>query len=275
MVGNFSSIIIIVSFVWKKDKMNNRFLKKIGIRIFLITLSGLGILFVPLNSDFVYGYGSSSPVTSSTGSSSVLANDTTATPHCGRSQPKAPVLYQPGHALLPRTDEAGKIRLNWLKVDGANKYTIAYGLSSGNYIYGLPDVGDTDNFTVEYLSPGVKYFFAVRANNDCMPGPWSQEWSAIVNGRNNIIFTEKVNRTEPVEYNIPLPSVSDVQVQSGQPVQQPIQQQSSSNTNQIKKPSNNTTQLNIQLPAKTQTQITQPNIFQLIWNFITAPFRKK
>ncbi len=77
---------------------------------------------------------------------------------------------------------AHAITLTW--ADAANPvtyYLLSYGLSSGNYIYGVPNMGGqgTTAFTVGGLATGKKYFFAVRAVNGCTPGNLSNELSAI------------------------------------------------------------------------------------------------
>ncbi len=55
---------------------------------------------------------------------------------------------------------------------GQGHYTIYYGHSSGNYLYSVPNTGDTDNFIIEGMSGGC---FAVRAVNDCAPSEASNE----------------------------------------------------------------------------------------------------
>jgi hypothetical protein len=117
--------------------------------------------------------------TSDSGSSST---NTTGTPQCNADVPGTPVLYEPNHPLLPKATGAGEVRLNWLKAQKANKYTIGYGLSPRNYIYGAADISDADNYTVGHLNPGTRYYFAVKGVNVCMPGEWSREWSAVVGG---------------------------------------------------------------------------------------------
>ncbi|MBU3978812.1 fibronectin type III domain-containing protein [Patescibacteria group bacterium] len=161
----------------------------------LITLAVGGILAIPLNNNFTYGYGESS----------VLPGSTTDTPRGQNTnpQPAKPLLFEPGHALLPRAIGNGQVRLNWVKSDKSSWYTIGYGLQPGRYIYGVSNTGDTDNFTIGYLVPGRRYYFAVRGNNNGRPGPWSQEWSVVANGGNNTI-TATVNRTNPINaYNLP------------------------------------------------------------------------
>jgi len=67
--------------------------------------------------------------------------------------------------------------LAWSLVSSATDYSILYGLSSGNYIYGVPRTGNTDHYTVGSLNPGVNYYFAVKAVNGCTPGDPSNERS--------------------------------------------------------------------------------------------------
>ena len=133
-------------------------LPKVGLVIFVFAL----LVVVPLNLNQIFGYG------------------TVSSPTCDNEKPGQPVLYEPNHPLLPRATGAGEVRLNWLKAARANKYTVAFGVSPGNYIYGANDIADTDNFTVRFLTPGTRYYFAVKGVNECKPGDWSREWSAVV-----------------------------------------------------------------------------------------------
>lgn len=137
---------------------------RIGLVIFAFTL----LVLIPLNSNLTFGYG------------------TTSTPSCDKEKPSQVVLYEPNHPLLPKATGAGEVRLNWLKAERANKYTVGFGLSAGNYIYGATNIADTNNYTVSHLNPGTRYYFAVKGVNDCMPGDWSREWSAAAGGRGGI-----------------------------------------------------------------------------------------
>jgi len=119
---------------------------------------------------------------------------TVSTPTCDKEAPAQVVLYEPGHYLLPKATGVGEVRLNWLKADRATKYTLGFGVQPGIYIYGLPDVGDTDHFTVQHLNPGTKYYFAVRGVNDCKPGAWSREWATVV-GRGGAVTTVSTTTT--------------------------------------------------------------------------------
>ena len=166
-------------------------MKKIFLKITLLFFA-LGILmFVPFNSNLTFGY----------------ATNTTGTPVCNKERPSAVVLYEPNHRLLPRATKSGELRLNWLKTSRANKYSVAFGMKPGNYIYGAADVGDTNHFVVRFLTPGKKYYFVVRGINDCMPGEWSREWSAIVGARGGVT-TPVVTRRTTTKTTKVLPTLS-------------------------------------------------------------------
>ena len=67
------------------------------------------------------------------------------------------------------------MELVWTAVDLATHYSIVYGPSSGNYIYGVDNTGNTTSFTVGGLDPASDYCFAVRAVHDCAPSELSNE----------------------------------------------------------------------------------------------------
>lgn len=152
-------------------------MKNILIRFSLIILVFGLLTFIPRNVNLTFGY-----------------NDT---PVCGKEKPSKVVLYEPNHQLLPKATGVGEVRLNWLKAFRANKYTIGFGTTSGNYIYGATNLPDIDNYTVSNLNPGTRYYFAVRGVNDCMPGEWSREWSAVVGrGSGNLTYTGSENNNK-------------------------------------------------------------------------------
>ena len=88
--------------------------------------------------------------------------------HCGAAIPPAPTLLK----VNRRGSEAD---LTWTAVEPVTHYSISYGLSSRNYIYGVPNTGRVTSFTVGSLQSGVNYCFAVRAVNDCAPSELSNK----------------------------------------------------------------------------------------------------
>lgn len=66
----------------------------------------------------------------------------------------------------------GRVLVEWQKVPGATHYSINYGPTSGNYLHGVPNTGDVDNFIVHGVFGTC---FIVRAINDCAPSAPSNE----------------------------------------------------------------------------------------------------
>lgn len=98
-------------------------------------------------------------------------------PKCTDARPdKAPILLQPNHPALPKKPKNGEVVLYWHKVPGASGYNIYYGLTPKNYIFSVPDIGDTNNFTVRFL-PNKVFYFAVQAKKGCAASVLSNEWA--------------------------------------------------------------------------------------------------
>jgi hypothetical protein len=78
-----------------------------------------------------------------------------------------------------------QITLTWTDAnDPVTYYLLAFGLTSGQYIYGNPNIGghDTTSYTVGNLAKGTTYYFAIKAVNGCNPGSFSNEVSATTTG---------------------------------------------------------------------------------------------
>jgi hypothetical protein len=78
-----------------------------------------------------------------------------------------------------------QITLTWTAASNpVTYYLLAYGLTSGQYIYGNPNIGghDTTSYTVSNLAKGTTYYFAVKAVNICNPSGFSNEVSATTTG---------------------------------------------------------------------------------------------
>lgn len=79
---------------------------------------------------------------------------------------------------------SGQVTLFWDEAAYANRYAVAYGLKSNNYIYGADNIGGDQarSFTVASLHPGVRYYFRLAAARDCSSSPFSAEVSAVAAG---------------------------------------------------------------------------------------------
>ena len=99
-----------------------------------------------------------------------------AAPVCSNTVPGTPTIK----TLTTSTDS---VTLSWDGVSNATSWTVAYGVETGKYIYGVHNFGTSGStgLTINSL-PGNKYYFALRANNDCMPGAFSGEKSVTFSG---------------------------------------------------------------------------------------------
>ncbi|OGG13980.1 hypothetical protein A3D77_03260 [Candidatus Gottesmanbacteria bacterium RIFCSPHIGHO2_02_FULL_39_11] len=83
----------------------------------------------------------------------------------------------PSHFSAMRGPGAGEVTLYWDQVPGANRYALAYGTESGNYIYGADHIGEepSRSYTVSSLNPSTNYYFVLSAAKDSCAGGFSQE----------------------------------------------------------------------------------------------------
>ncbi|MGB6839092.1 MAG: fibronectin type III domain-containing protein [Microgenomates group bacterium] len=107
---------------------------------------------------------------------------TTPTPGPPGATPCTATVPTSAPVLSAFASSSNTVVLTWTTVSPVTHYTIRYGLSSGSYIYGAPDVGNVTSYVVAALSAGTTYYFQVAGVNDCMPGPWSNEASATPTG---------------------------------------------------------------------------------------------
>lgn len=83
-------------------------------------------------------------------------------PVCNAVKPGTPTILS-----AVRTGSSEK--LTWTAAANATYYSIAYGNLPG-YQYGVANTGNVTSYTVNSLTAGSVYHFAVNAVNDCMPG---------------------------------------------------------------------------------------------------------
>lgn len=128
---------------------------------------------------------------------------TTITSICSDTPPgSAPTIT----SIIPGTDS---VILNWSKANSpVSYYALEFGTQSGNYQYGASNIGDGNatTYTVNSISPGVTYYFKLRAGNGCMPGAWSHEVAATTNGIAKITITTPIPTETPKSTETPSPS---------------------------------------------------------------------
>lgn len=118
-------------------------------------------------------------------------------PICNNTAPKMPWPF------WAKPAGANSVDLSWGKLDGVSSWTAVYGTKSKVYIYGVHNFGNSDSRSIKIGSlPAGKYYFALRANNGCMPGPFSNEWAVNV-GRGGV-----VNTTQAVSAAKPTPIIA-------------------------------------------------------------------
>lgn len=83
-------------------------------------------------------------------------------PVCNSVKPVAPVVTS-----IVRSGTSATI--TWTKVTEADHYVISYGTTPGSWLYGVPNTGNVTTFTINALDPNTRYYFVVRAVNNCMP----------------------------------------------------------------------------------------------------------
>ena len=113
------------------------------------------------------------------GSTSSLAVTFTTPGSCNYNAPGTPQLTS---AVANGNNQ---ITLTWTDVGNpVSYYLISYGLTSGQYIYGNPNVGNqgTTSYAVGNLVAGTTYYFVVKAVNGCTPSNASNEVSATTTG---------------------------------------------------------------------------------------------
>jgi len=111
------------------------------------------------------------------GEAPTFAGSTTGVPDCSNTAPK---MVWPFWA---KAAGSGKVELTWGKMENVSSWTVAYGVAPGTYIYGQSNFGNDTwrSLTVNELPRGT-YYFVIRGNNGCKPGPFSNEWKIVVGG---------------------------------------------------------------------------------------------
>lgn len=98
---------------------------------------------------------------------------------CAANPPTAPKVWASSGPA------PGQVTLFWSESPYADRYAVAYGTTSGKYMYGADNIGGSSSrsYTVKSLQPGQKYVFVVSAAKGCSASAFSKEvWATAVNG---------------------------------------------------------------------------------------------
>jgi len=106
-------------------------------------------------------------------------------PVCDSSKPPTP-------QLLSVVRNGSTAKLTWSPVTPVSYYSIVYGTTPGNFIYGVANVGNTTSFTIGSLNPDTTYYFAVNAVNNCMPSDRSGNTGGQVLGASTFAGTGNI-----------------------------------------------------------------------------------
>lgn len=125
--------------------------------------------------------------------------------------------------------KAGQITLFWNASDHANRYAIAYGTASNNYIYGSTNIGNENSrsYTVTHLVAGTKYYFRVAAARDCNSSGFTSEVSATAKGAVSTATLASKDATTSATKEQPTAQapVGDATVPESMPVSGPVGKQ--------------------------------------------------
>lgn len=88
------------------------------------------------------------------------------------SQPKECTATKPGTPSITSVERTSgsTAKVSWNAVSPVTTYAISYGISPGNYQYGVPSTGNVTSFVIGGLDPNANYYFQITAINDCKPG---------------------------------------------------------------------------------------------------------
>ncbi len=151
--------------------------------------------------------------------------------YCSDATPGVPVIT----AATPLGNN--QISLTWTDTnDPVSYYLLSYGNSSGNYIYGAPNIGSqgVTTYTVSNLAKNTTYYFAIKAENGCMSGSYSNEISTTTGGGSLSQTSSSTTIQTAVSTPTPEPTNSPTTIP-----------QTPTHVKKIKKVSNNTIMHNI------------------------------
>ncbi len=199
------------------------------------------------------------------GSNNAPSSSSPSAPGCNDSAPTGvPDLFQ--------IDTKGtSATLYFAPVAGSvSNYYVAYGLTSGIYLYGsdfsVAPTGGVLSYTINQLAPNTTYFFKLRSGNGCAAGQWGNEMSAKSGLANGLQIIKYYKNTAS-----PTVSSSSKTIKKPQLVkQQKTQPSPSLSPSPSLAPVADNSPQNTPSPQSTSSQ--QPNMFENVVSWIKGLF---
>ncbi len=132
------------------------------------------------------GTGGGSPSIPTTGSEPYRG------PWCTKEYPSRPTNLVATTGVKP-----GTVKLTWTRTENTTHYTVTFGEKWMDFKYGSPNIGNTDQFLVTGLRPGVLYYFVVTSVNDCASSGYSDGAKAVAGKATYSGGTGSTVRTTP------------------------------------------------------------------------------
>jgi len=132
------------------------------------------------------------------------------TPSCSDPSPETPT-----NLRAVSGPNIGEVKLTWTEVNEADYYNLVFGSRPGDYQYGAPNIGNTDQYIVKQLAPGQLYYFAIAAVNGCASSGFSSEASARAKAppraKTSVPIKRPISKTSPAPTpTIPYQPVEEV-----------------------------------------------------------------
>jgi hypothetical protein len=92
---------------------------------------------------------------------------------------ECPEPYPPQKLTAIPGTNPGEINVSWVRPGGQHHFAVSFGKEPSKYLWGQADIGNTRQFTIRFLEPGIRYYLIVATVNECGGIKNSAELSAV------------------------------------------------------------------------------------------------
>lgn len=142
--------------------------------------------------------------TPSTSTSTSSSDSVSGAPGLSAAQPQVCGELAPGSApqlYAASAQSTTSILLQFAPLtSGFTSYALEYGEEPTSFRYGASVLGDMQSrsFVIDHLKPGTTYYFRLRANNGCAPGPWSGTLSVRTRSLGSALLSSLTDNMSPI-----------------------------------------------------------------------------